>query len=239
MKQTKPARAPVANSVTAVERALEILGSFKVSQPVLRLSDVADRTGLHKTTALRLIRTLESAGYLVRRDDGRYRLGPSAARLGARYNATFDSDLTLLPALQELSQTSGESASVFVREGDVRICIARVEGPSPIRHAQRIGRALPLDQGSPGKVLLAFSGERGEEFDRIRAEGYSISIGERHPEISSISVPIYGVNRLLFGALSLSGPTSRLSKKSLLALKLEVLGVAADLSISLGGGQDI
>ncbi|MGQ3281214.1 MAG: IclR family transcriptional regulator, partial [Shinella sp.] len=165
--------------VAAVERALDVLDCFQVSHPALKLSELSLRTGLHKTTALRLVRTLESAGYVVRRPDGRWRLGPSVARLGARYTATFDSELTLLPPLQELSRTSGESASVFVREGDIRICIARVEGPSPIRHAQRVGRALPLHLGAPGKVLLAFSGERGEVFDEIRAAGFCISIGER------------------------------------------------------------
>lgn len=220
--------------VAAVERALAILDVFQVSHPVLRLSDIAERTGLHKTTVLRLLRTLEVAGYLVRRPDGRWRLGPALARLGARYSATFDSDMIVLPALQELSGTSGESASLFVREGDIRICIARVEGPSPIRHSQGVGRALPLDLGAPGKVLLAFSGERGDVFDRIRAAGFCISVGERHPEISSIAVPVYGVNRSLFGALSVSGPTSRLTRRKLLGLKLDVLGVAADLSIALG-----
>lgn len=233
MKPVGEAESP-GGAVTAVERSLKILEAFQVSHPVLRLAEIAAQTGLHKTTALRLIRTLEAHGYLARRPDGRWRLGPAAARLGARYTATFDADMVILPALQELSRTSNESASLFVREGDIRICIARVEGPSPIRHSQGVGRALPLDLGAPGKVLLAFSGERGEVFDRIRAVGFCISVGERHPEISSIAVPVYGIGRSLFGALSVSGPTSRLTRQKLLGLKLDVLGVAADLSIELG-----
>ncbi len=63
--------------------------------------------------------------------------------------------------LLELTQATGESAAFYVREGNIRTCIARVEGPQPIRHHARMGSALPLDKGSPGRVILAFSGEPG------------------------------------------------------------------------------
>src|SRR3546814_1796216 len=87
-----------------------------------------------------------------------------------------------------------ESATFYVREGKQRICVVRVEGPRSIRHHVRVGAGLPLDLGGPGRVILAFSGEAGEPYESIRRAGYMISLGERDPEVSSISAPVYSVN---------------------------------------------
>ena len=82
-------------------------------------------------------------------------------------------------ALRALTLASGESAAFYVREGNVRTCLVRVEGPQALRHHARMGEGLPLDRGSPGRVILAFSGEPGELYEDIRQRGYHWSIGER------------------------------------------------------------
>ena len=96
------------------------------------------------------------------------------------------------PVLRALALQTGESASFYVREGNQRTCLVRVEGPQAIRHHVRVGAALPLDLGAPGRVILAFTGEPGEPYESIRQRGYHLSLGEREPEVSSVSAPVFG-----------------------------------------------
>jgi hypothetical protein len=155
--------------------------------------------GFHRSTVLRLARTLSADEYLVQKEDGTWRLGRAAGWLGACYQATFDVHDIIEPVLRELALEMGESATFYIREGDQRTCIVRVEGPRAVRHHVRIGAALPLLIGGPGRVIMAFSGAQGEGYERIRKNGYCISLGERDPEVSSISVPVFGVNWKLLG----------------------------------------
>src|SRR5258708_21759303 len=102
--------------VIAVTRALQRLGAFALGESHLSLAELSRRCALHKTTVLRLARTLAQSGFMVQRDDGDWRLGPAAGWLGARYQAGFDVQNVLEPALRALTQASGESAAFYVRE---------------------------------------------------------------------------------------------------------------------------
>ena len=167
--------------VTAVTRALRLLEAFGMSEAHLTLAELSRRTGMHKTTALRIARTLASDNYLVQKEDGSWRLGRAAGWLGACYQATFDVHDVVEPVLRDLTVQTGESASFYVREGNQRTCLARVDGPRTIRHHVRVGLGLPLELGAPGRVILAFSGEAGEPYEAIRQRGYHLSLGEREP----------------------------------------------------------
>ena len=116
--------------VTAVLRALSILEAFGGSDVHLPLVELSKCTGMNKTTALRIARTLAKKHYLVQRDDGDWRLGRAAGWLGACYQATFDVHDIVEPVLRELTIQTGESASFYVREGNQRTCLARVDGSS-------------------------------------------------------------------------------------------------------------
>ena len=221
--------------VTAVRRAMRILQAFGVEDAQLSLAELSRRTGYHRSTVLRLARTLAMDDYLAQRADGTWRLARAAGWLGACYQATFNVHDVVEPLLRELSLATGESATFYVREGDQRICVVRIEGPKSIRHHVRVGAGLPLELGSPGRVILAFSGEQGEPYESIRRAGYMISLGERDPEVSSISAPVYGMNWTLFGAICVSGPISRLPESVLLKHKETVLAVAARLSRAMMG----
>lgn len=225
----------VADGVAAVLRAMQILDAFQLGESQLALGELSRRVSLHKTTVLRLARTLAQAGYLVRCDDGAWRLGPAAGWLGARYQAGFDVQNVLEPALRELSQRTGESAAFHVREGMARTCLVRVEGPQALRHHVRVGEGLPLPKGSPGRVILAFSGEPGAVYEQIRRRGWHWSIGEREPGVATVSAPVFGANRRLLGSVCISGPASRLTRKTLFALSGTVIEAAKSLSWALAG----
>ena len=156
------------DGVIAVTRALRLLEAFGMDDAQLTLAELSRRTGMHKTTALRIARTLALDHYLVQKEDGSWRLGRAVGWLGACYQATFDVHEVVEPVLRELTIQTGESASFYVREGNQRTCLARVDGPQTIRHHVRVGIGLPLNLGAPGRVILAFSGESGEPYETIR-----------------------------------------------------------------------
>ena len=235
MSNPSPPPRPADGGVIAVTRALQLLEAFALGESHLSLAELSRRAGLHKTTVLRLARTLAQSGYMVQREDGDWRLGPAAGWLGARYQAGFDVQNVLEPALRELTQASGESAAFYVREGNTRTCIVRVEGPQALRHHARMGEGLPLDKGSPGRVILAFSGEPGEVYERIRKQGYCWSISEREQGVATVSAPVFGMHWRLMGSVCISGPASRLSAERLEALAQTVVTAANRLSYELAG----
>ncbi|MCJ0763317.1 IclR family transcriptional regulator [Variovorax terrae] len=236
-----PVAAPVfdasASGVIAVTRALQIMEAFGVAEAHLSLAELSRRCGMHKTTVLRLARTLAQSGYMVQREDGDWRLGPAAGWLGMRYQSGFDVNNVVEPTLRELSRTTGESASFYVREGDIRACISRVEGPQSVRHHVRMGERLPLDKGAPGRVILAFSGASGKVYEEIRQRGYHMSLGEREPEVSSVAAPVFGLNWRLLGSMCISGPTARLTRPKLVKHAKTVMDAATQLSYALAGAR--
>lgn len=221
--------------VLAVERALRVLKAFGGTGPFLGLAALSERAQLHKTTALRIARTLAHADFLVQRDDGNWRLGPAAGRLGAHYQQTFDINDAITPLLRELARTSGESASLFVREGDVRTCLLRVESSSEERTVVYPGTAFPLARGAPGRVILAFSGQPGALYEDIRRRGYHLARRERAAEAASVAAPVFGTNWQLLGAISLSGSASRLTEARLRSHASAVMQTAKRASQVLGG----
>lgn len=222
-------------TVFSVTKALNLLEAFGGEDSFLSLAELSKRTAMNKTTALRIARTLAEKNYLVQKDDGTWRLGRAVGWLGACYQATFDVHEVVEPVLRELSHKTGESASFYVREGNQRTCLARVDGSQTIRHHVRVGVGLPLNLGSPGRVILAFSGESGQPYELIRKQGFHLSMGEREPEVSSVSAPIFGLEWKLLGSICISGPTSRLTKPKLLDLAQTVIEAANHLSYSLAG----
>ncbi len=247
MKTTKTSAAPSKDAsdegsntdggVIAVTRALRVLEAFKVEESQLSLAELSRRSCMHKTTVLRLARTLALSDYMVQCEDAEWRLGPAAGWLGMRYQSSFDVNNVVEPTLRELSQQTGESASFYVREGDIRACISRVEGAQSVRHHVRIGERLPLDKGAPGRVILAFSGEQGQVYEAIRRRGYHISMGEREAEVSSVSAPVFGLNWRLLGSMCISGPTARLNQTKLEKHAKTVINAANKLSYALAGNR--
>lgn len=226
---------PSTGSVISVIRAMKVLDAFALGESHLTLAELSRRCQLHKTTALRIARTLAQSGYLVQREDGDWRLGPATGWLGARYQAGFDVQNVLEPALRSLTLASGESAAFYVREGNVRTCLVRVEGPQALRHHARMGEGLPLDKGSPGRVILAFSGAPGELYEAIRQRGFHWSIGEREQGVATISAPVFGKHWRLLGSVCVSGPASRLPQQKLEEMAKTVIAAANQLSYALAG----
>src|SRR5690606_28315893 len=140
---SRPAQATgceVKGGVAAVDRALTVLAAFDEGADTLGLAELAERTGLYKSTILRLAAS-----------DGRFALGPSLLRLGELYRASFDLGRLVLPSLKRLSAETGESAAFYVREGDERVCLYRVASTAHrVLHYVTPGTRFSLTTGASG-----------------------------------------------------------------------------------------
>lgn len=223
--------------VTAVDRALTLMAAFGPGDTSLSLSEFAERTKLYKSTAFRLLASLEHRHWVQKLDDGRYAPGAEIARLYAIYAASFSLDRVVLPALRELVEATGESAAYHVRQGSDRLCLYRVDSPHPVRDHIRSGDLLPLTRGSGGRVLTAYDPVLGYAegpdqalYARIRADGYFTAVGDRLSEVAGISAPVFLSSGALAAAVTLTAPAHRFDIKHVDT----VLRVAASLTGKVG-----
>lgn len=221
--------------VAAVDRALEILAAFEPTDKALTLAELAQRTKFYKSTILRLAQSLLRHNYLQRLDDGSYRIGPAPLMLGALYQRSMRVGDILLPLMHELAEQTGESVSIYTRNGDVRVCIHRVDSKHAVRDHVREGDVLPLERGSGGRILLAFHGAKGEPYETIRTEYCYASVGERDSETAGLSVPFFGSGQAVLGALTLAGPRSRIDETFIANARVLLLRVACRATNALGG----
>jgi len=198
------------------------------------LRALADASGLPRPTAHRLLMALEAHRLIARDPAGSFRLGPRLTELAAVAGPEFDLASVAGPVLDRLHQASGESVQLYVRSGEHRLCIAARDAGTGLRDSVPVGALLPLEVGSGGKVLLAWSpdGTRrvpAAELAAIRGRGWAASVAEREPGVASVSAPVLRDGALL-AALCVSGPVSRLGQAPGRKLGPQVVAAAADLS---------
>jgi DNA-binding IclR family transcriptional regulator len=223
--------------VAAVNRALSILQAFEGETEALTLALLARRTGLYKSTLLRLIASLQAFGYIVQLPTGRYQLGPTPFRLGAVYQRANRLHDHVMPVLRRLVAEGTESPSFHVRHDQkLRLCVFRVDSQHSTLDRVEAGALLPLDRGAAGKVILAFDGSvQNEALNEIRRNFIAMSFGERDPDCAGIAAPVFGAENRLIGALSVSGPKPRFTPESKARMSELVLDAAVELTRALGG----
>lgn len=225
--------------VASLERALTIVGSFTARDQGLTLAELAARTGFYKSTVLRLCASLEKFGYVIRLDDGRFVLGGALLRLGQIYQRSFNLADYVVPVLQRLTLKTGLSSSLWIKEGDFRVCLFRAEAAEDVRAlSAQVGERWPLDRGgSAATILRAFAGARAARFARVRKAGVAVSLGEFVPELAAISAPVVSSGGALVGALSLGGFRSHFSATATKKLTPHLRAAAREISLALGGAD--
>jgi len=223
------------DGVAAVERALSILNAFQHNDEALSLHEIANRTQLYKSTILRLLASLIRFRCVQQLPDGRYQLGYAVLHWGSVYQASLRLDNVVVPVLTELANNTGEGASFFRREGNVRLCLYRVDSRRSIRDHMHAGDILPLQTGAAGRVLLAFDSSVSE----YPESAVIVTIGEREPDIAAIAAPVFGPGRALRGAVAISGPASRFGKDAIARFSKDVRSAAIELTRRLGGDENI
>jgi DNA-binding IclR family transcriptional regulator len=222
--------------VAAVDRALSILDALTGEKATL--AEVATRTNLYKSTVLRLLKSLERFGYVLRSADGTYRLGSKVLLLGALYQRHFRTSEVVPHVLERLAAELHEGASYYIAEDDKRVCLHRAETTRAVRDSVHVGDRLPLTVGAAGHLLRAFSGARGERLDKIRQQMFAVSYGERDSETAAFAVPVFGPHNELFGSLSISGPRYRIEAAGEARIVPVLFRYAKELTRTFGGNVD-
>jgi IclR family acetate operon transcriptional repressor len=215
--RTQPARVPT----RAVDRALALLASFQEPPARFSLTQLARQTGLSPSTALRLLRTLESSGFLVRTDEGLFVPGPTLVRLAA--GTIHEQPLYALAgsSLARLAEQTGETANLAVRHGEEEaLYLRQVPSPRAVRYATWAGRTVPLAGTAVGAALLGNVGKRG----------YAVARGSVEPDVTGVAVPIRGPDTEPLAAISVIGPTYRMPRAVVADIGRALLVEAAALA---------
>ena len=241
-----PERVRVADSgVGTLDRAVAVLEAVEAGAGTF--TAIVAATGLPRSTAHRLIKALMEHRLLGSYGGFGYGLGPRLVRLST--TATRELPLRDLahPILERLASSTGESAQLYVRSGDARVCVDAVESSSELRTIVPVGASLPLSAGSAAKVFLADDPERARfvrrsadpgrferEVELARSRGWAASSDEREPGVGSVSAPVRGPGDDLLAAISVSGPSSRMGRGSARSYAPAVVSAARELEDLLG-----
>src|SRR4051812_30592316 len=214
---------PSIKGVSSAERALAVLTAFRQGDGALSLAELAQRTGLVKSTIMRLAASLQQYQLVARLPDGRYRLDAGTLRLGTNYQQAFNLEDQVVPTLERLAAETGETATFYVRHGDDRVCLFRVESASAIRMRVQPGDLRPMDDSAVAKVLRRYEGGPGND---SAGDGVVLyTSGASDPHIAALATPVFGVGPTLIGAIAIAGPMTRLTPERAQLLK-EVLAEA-------------
>jgi len=205
-----------------LDKAASVLNSLEAGPATL--AKLVSSTGLARPTVHRLAVALEYHRYLARDLNGRFVLGPRLTEL-----ATAAGEDNLLaaagPVLHALRDHSGESAQLFRRQGEQRVCVASAERPMGLRDSIPVGAVLSMTAGSAAQVLLAWEepdrlhrGLIGAKFSAtllaaVRRHGWAQSVSERELGAASVSAPVRGPGGRVVAAVSVSGPVERISRQ--------------------------
>lgn len=217
--RAESSRKEVHSGVGVLDKTAKILDTLEGGPATL--AQLVNETGLARPTAHRLAIALEKHRFIVRDQHGRFVLGSRFAELAAA--AGEDRLLTACgPILQTLLDRTGESAQIYRRQGDQRVCIAAVERSSGLRDSIPVGAILSMEAGSAAQILLAWEdpermhqGLRHARFTMamlatVRKRGWAESVNEREAGVASVSAPIRNASGQVIAAISISGPTNRM-----------------------------
>ncbi len=233
------------SGVGVLDKAVLVLNALEAGPA--SLAQLVQTTSLARPTAHRLAVALEHHRLVHRDTQGRFILGPRLAELAAA--AGEDRLLAVSqPILTQLRDLTGESAQLYRRQGDVRVCVAAAERMSGLRDTVPVGSALPMTAGSAAQILLAWEepdrlhrGLRGAKFTAttlasVRRRGWAQSVGEREQGVASVSAPIRGSGNRVIAAVSVSGPIERLTRSPGRLHAAPVVGAAEKISESMRRG---
>jgi DNA-binding IclR family transcriptional regulator len=241
-----------------VDRALSILPLL--AEGPADLGQVADRLGVHKSTALRLLRTLHEHGIVYRQPDQRYRLGARLFALAQEAVENLDVRGIAHPHLVELNEQTGHTVHLAVREEDEVLYIDKVESRYPVRMYSRIGRPVAVTVAAVAKLLLADLPEAERralaerldyprytprstpgaaaflaELATVREQGWASDLGGHEESINCVAAPVRGADGRVAAAMSLSAPNVVVGADALLALLPQVQRAAERIGAELSG----
>lgn len=191
----------IVSGVGVVDKSVTILDA--VHAGAQGLTELVESTGYSRATTHRLATALAVHGLLRRTGDGGFALGWRLVVLGRAAESGQGLVEIAAEVLGRLRDETGESAQLYVRDGERRVCVAVSESPHGLRTIVGVGAELPLGKGSAGHALLGDVG-RG---------GWVASVAEREVGVASVSAPVRGPDGAIVAAIGVSGPIERVTRR--------------------------
>ncbi|MFC7495645.1 MULTISPECIES: IclR family transcriptional regulator [unclassified Nocardioides] len=246
--------------VQSVDRALTILEVLaRVGEA--GVTEVAVELGVHKSTAFRLVTTLESHRLVEQTSDrGRYRLGVGVLRLAGATTARLDLVQEARPVCRQLAADTGETVNIAVLSDRSALYLDQVAGSSALQPHNWVGQHIPLHATSNGKVLLSgladdrltevlgslsrytpltitTKAKLREELGRVREQGYAVAVDELEEGLTAAAAPVRNAHGDVVASMSVSGPSFRLGPDRVGDVVPKLVAAAEEVSHRLGWGH--
>ncbi|NJC55131.1 IclR family transcriptional regulator [Brevibacterium marinum] len=248
-------------SVQSVDRAVTILEVI-ARTGLAGVTDIAAELEVHKSTASRIVATLEARG-LVEQDQhrGKYRLGLGILRLAGATTARLDIVQEARPIAKLLAERTGETINIAVLSDGAALYLDQVAGTASVQSHNWVGQRIPLHATSNGKVLLSGLSEAGirrtleeklptytphtvtslprllDQIAEVVEAGHSVVIDELEVGLTAVSAPIRNAHGDVIASISASGPSFRFTGDKVEAARDLLMGAAADVSARFGWRQ--
>lgn len=248
------------NVVKSVSRALDIIHLVGMKKGGLGVTEIAKQIDINKSSVYRILSTLAQYGYIEQDEvTGRYKLGYKFLEISSKLLDSIDLRTEARPFLQELENETNEVIHLVVYDQGEVVYIEKLEGNETLRMHSKVGKRAPMHCTSVGKAIMAHqpSGIVHEIVDRkglpmhtektisdkdtlfqelvkVKQEGYALDLEENENGITCIAVPIFDHSGNVTAAVSISGPTMRMSADRLEQLKEEILRTGKLISSRLG-----
>ncbi len=254
---------PARNYIAVLEKAARVLTCLEEHGPGVTLQEAARHSGLVKSSAFRLLFTLEKLGFVQRQEPGGvYRLGPRLLRLAATALQSRDLNRTALPFMETLLSRFQETVNLGVLDHGQVLYIQVLESPHTFRLAARAGLRSSLHSTAMGKSLLAYLPEyelnrlleQGltpltsrtitnqqalrRELARVRKRGYAVDNQEDSDGARCVGAPVFDASKRVVAAMSISGPATRMTFPRMAEMAREIRAACLSISRELGWQPD-
>lgn len=249
-----------AKGASVIVNAIAVLRTFTADEPLLGVTEIANRVGLHKSTVSRILATFEQE-HLVERDaeTRRFRLGLGLIAVAGPLLAELEERRVAYPVLQELTEQTGETSALMVWNGNEAMCVEQIASHHQIKHTTPLGARYRDAMSSSVQVFLAqepeervrtllrsgaitYAGLDESSLDayivRLKDDarrGWAINYGESSIDEVGISAPVYGHRGDVVAAVLIPAPRFRVSQDRLQALGESCASAAQKVTARLGG----
>ncbi|MCK5542513.1 MAG: IclR family transcriptional regulator [Desulfobacterales bacterium] len=249
------------NNLNSIEKAIKVLLKFQKSGATHGIRELSSELGFSPATVQRILKTLKKHDF-VRQDVGtrQYYIGNIFYSFIQALHRSNNLTSIARRFIENLATKTRETAHINIIEEGYRLCIDTIESPQTLKAGMPMGNRSPLYAGASAKCLLAFSSadfiknyikktalepvtdntisnvsDLGEELDRIKNQGFAVSLGERTPGLGSLSAPVFDNTGVVLASLSLAIPEIRFSQNEYLDECINILiNVAKSFSESMG-----
>ena len=248
------------NIVKSVSRALDIITILSLKKGGLGVTEIANQIDINKSSVYRILSTLVQYGYVEQDEEtGRYKLGYKFLEISSRLLDSIDLRGEARPVLQELETETNEAIHLVVYDQAEVVYIEKLEGNETLRMHSKVGKRAPMHCTSVGKAILAnlpletvlaIIEQKGmpvhtvhtftdkddllHELQMVREKGYALDLEENENGITCIAAPIFNHTGKVMAAVSISGPTLRMTDDRLDQLKSRMIQTGLKISNRLG-----